>query len=109
MNQEVMMQLKFSLESNGNFIEAEAIGIREVLKWLKEINVDNVQVEFDYLQDIQEIAREFLNICFVFIKLSMNRVAHVLAKKALSKSDFGVCLYRYQMLISSFCLGLQQK
>nr|GLL21423.1 uncharacterized protein LOC109181966 [Ipomoea trifida] len=35
-------KLKFSLESNGNFIEAEAIGIREVLKWLKETNVDNV-------------------------------------------------------------------
>lgn len=106
--------------STGNFIaarmiplmdvfkpdEAEAIGVKEALKWLEEKHIDDVQVETDCLKvfngvctdflvtsfdliinDIREIARDFSNLSFLFVKRSANKVAHLLAREALSKSD----------------------
>ncbi|XP_019200084.1 PREDICTED: uncharacterized protein LOC109193683 [Ipomoea nil] len=83
--------------------EAEAIGIREALTWIKDSNLDNIQVEsgclllvngiihghdtfssFDLIiSDIREIASDFDNISFLFAKRSTNRVAHLLAREAL--------------------------
>lgn len=69
--------------------EAKAIGVREALKWLKEMNIDHVHVETNCLQgskwdpksiydfliinDIKEIARDFSNLCILFAKWSANK------------------------------------
>ncbi|XP_019199772.1 PREDICTED: uncharacterized protein LOC109193373 [Ipomoea nil] len=81
--------------------EAEAIGVREALKWLKALQYDNIHVEIDCLQvaknihhqhlissfdlilhDIRELAKSFTNVSFLFAKQSLNRVAQLLARKA---------------------------
>ncbi|XP_019196024.1 PREDICTED: uncharacterized protein LOC109189854 [Ipomoea nil] len=86
--------------------EAEAMAVREALKWLKAQNMDFVQLESDcikvvnsmqgsstttyfdlIMQDIRDIAREFCNLSFLFVKRSANRVTHLLARETLSKSD----------------------
>lgn len=91
--------------------EAEALTIREALKWIKSFSLDRIQVESDCLQvvnaihnchllssldllvnDILVIARDFSNLSFSFVKRSANRVAHTLARKALSMSDCMDCL-----------------
>lgn len=124
-------------DSYGNFIaarelpwhglfkpgEAEAIGVREALKWIKEMKLDHVQVETNCLQvikgiqnqpmvssfdliinDIEEIARDFSNLCFLFSKRSANKAAHMLAREALFKSDlritFPFLLFRLIMYCS---------
>lgn len=87
--------------------EAEAIAVREALKWIKEINLDNMQLESDCLQvinginhpnalvssfdliinDVRKIALSFINLSFLFAKRSANKVAHLLAREALFMSD----------------------
>lgn len=106
--------------SDGNFIAAatkhwrgnfqpklaEAIGVREALKWLKDMQYDNIQVETDallvikglnnattdssfdlVLEDIRLIANDFHNISFAFVKRSANSAAHVLAREAVFNAD----------------------
>ncbi|CAH9075976.1 unnamed protein product [Cuscuta epithymum] len=87
-------------------LEAELLGIREVLSWLKEQAWDNVEIESDsslavseiqggtswssgglLAEDIREISSGFNNLSFSFIRRSANRVAHMLAKAACSMSD----------------------
>lgn len=86
--------------------EAEAISVREALSWLKYRRMDNVQLEMDALQvyqninssslsthfdllmnDIRELAKYFSNICFMFVKRSANKAAHIIAREALSMTD----------------------
>ncbi|XP_019181959.1 PREDICTED: uncharacterized protein LOC109177106 [Ipomoea nil] len=78
--------------------EAEVMGVKEALKWLKELNVDCVEVEMDgpkvitrlqickvftsfdlILDDIRKLANDFVNLSFLFAKRSANRIAHFLA------------------------------
>ncbi|XP_031093123.1 uncharacterized protein LOC115997669 isoform X1 [Ipomoea triloba] len=85
---------------------AEAISVREALKWLKERNFDNVIVETDallviqglkdsdfnssfglILEDIRKLASVFNCISFVFVKRSANTVAHKLAREAVFYAD----------------------
>ncbi|XP_019153892.1 PREDICTED: uncharacterized protein LOC109150437 [Ipomoea nil] len=87
--------------------EAEAMAVREALKWLKSQNILNfIQLECDcikvinsvptsstityfdlIMQDIRDIARDFCNLSFLFVKRSANMVAHLLAREALFKTD----------------------
>ncbi|XP_031103169.1 uncharacterized protein LOC116006813 [Ipomoea triloba] len=75
--------------------EAEAISIREALKWTKSLQFDNIQVESDcqlvvngilhdfdlasslqlIFDDIRKIASSYVNLSFLFAKRSANRVA----------------------------------
>lgn len=90
--------------------EAEALSVREALKWTKILHLDNIQLESDCIQvinaiqhnhlvssfdllinDIIVLAREFDNLSFTFVRRSANRVAHALARDALSKSDCMDC------------------
>lgn len=85
--------------------EAEAIGVREALKWIKNLNLEMVQVEMDaqlvfqslksqnpissfdlIINDINGLARGY-NLSFLFAKRSANIAAHKLARNALFKSD----------------------
>ncbi|XP_019181954.1 PREDICTED: uncharacterized protein LOC109177101 [Ipomoea nil] len=78
--------------------EAEVMGVKEALKWLKELNVDCVEVEMDapkvitglqsckvftsfdlILDDIRKLANDFVNLSFLFAKRSANRIAYFLA------------------------------
>lgn len=91
--------------------EAEVMGVKEALKWLKENHIDGVQIETDcmkitnnikhqalstyfdlLLNDVKEIAKSFSRLSFLFAKRSANKVAHLLAREALSKSDCENCL-----------------
>ncbi|CAH9120177.1 unnamed protein product, partial [Cuscuta epithymum] len=86
-------------------LEAELIGIREALSWMKEGGWDGVEVESDssgavteILQessislagiiggDIREINLGFTDISFTHIRRSANRAAHELARAACSVS-----------------------
>nr|GMD79389.1 uncharacterized protein LOC109155154 [Ipomoea batatas] len=85
---------------------AEAIAVREALKWLKSRRVDNIQIESDALlvvegiktstgcssfdlimSDIRVLAVNFHSLSFVFAKRSANKAAHLLAKDALLIAD----------------------
>uniref|UniRef100_A0A803NG08 RNase H type-1 domain-containing protein n=1 Tax=Cannabis sativa TaxID=3483 RepID=A0A803NG08_CANSA len=89
----------------------EAMGLKEVLSWLKERNLSNVVVESDSLVTIQAI-RSSISFCssfgfcisecqrlisslsnvdVCFVKRSANRVAHHLARASDSLAD---CTYR---------------
>nr|GMC92116.1 uncharacterized protein LOC109155154 [Ipomoea batatas] len=86
--------------------EAEAISIREALKWIKVMNVDRVQIETDallviqglnnpklissfdlVLEDIRKLANDFQCISFMFVKRSANTAAHLLAREAVFIAD----------------------
>nr|GMD12674.1 uncharacterized protein LOC109155154 [Ipomoea batatas] len=86
--------------------EAEAIGVREALKWLKIMELDTVIIESDallvtqgingvcgvssfdlILEDIRKLAKGFSCISFVFVKRSANSAAHLLARKAVLNAD----------------------
>jgi len=90
--------------------EAEVMGMKEALKWLKEINCDEVQIETDciktvnninnhaclsyfdlILNDVREVAKGFSKLSYSFAKRSANKVAHLLAREALLKSDCEDC------------------
>ncbi|XP_019172068.1 PREDICTED: uncharacterized protein LOC109167502 [Ipomoea nil] len=93
--------------------EAEAIAVREALKWIRGTNIDNVLLETDCLQvvnsisvshafnssfdllvnDVRSIAAVFSNLGFLFAKRSANRVAHTLAREALSMPDCSDCSF----------------
>lgn len=83
---------------------AEVVGMREVLRWLKNQHVTQVQVETDadlfveglkrdgglstfdlILDDIKEIAKCFGSINFLFAKRSAKMAAHLLARDAISR------------------------
>lgn len=88
---------------------AEAVGIREVLSWIKEVHWCDVDVEADCLQVIQAIrssipsfsylgrvieeCRALLqslkdkNVIIRFVKRSANRVSHYLARYSCSIAD----------------------
>nr|GMD88427.1 uncharacterized protein LOC109155154 [Ipomoea batatas] len=89
-----------------NAKEAEAIAVREALSWIKELNIDYVQVETDallviqglqknscvssfdlILEDIHKLASHFLCISFMFAKRSANSAAHLLAREAVFIAD----------------------
>nr|GMD98846.1 uncharacterized protein LOC109177106 [Ipomoea batatas] len=107
-------------DSGGNFIAAgarnwagsyhpklaEAISIREALKWSKEKGYNALQIEsnallviqglknaaydsyFDLvLEDIRVLANEFDDISFSFVKRSANTVAHLIAREAVFNAD----------------------
>ncbi|CAH9110775.1 unnamed protein product [Cuscuta europaea] len=88
-------------------LEAELIGIREALSWMKERGWDCIQVESDSsgavtevlqessvslagIGDIREISSGFTDISFSHIRWSANRATHELAKVACSMPD---CIY----------------
>nr|GMD20329.1 uncharacterized protein LOC109155154 [Ipomoea batatas] len=89
-----------------NAKEAEALAVREALSWIKELNIDHVQVETDallviqglqknscissfdlILEDIHKLASHFRCISFMFAKRSANSTAHLLAREAVFKVD----------------------
>nr|GMD14504.1 uncharacterized protein LOC109167502 [Ipomoea batatas] len=61
----------------------------DCLQVINGINEDHEPISsFDLLiYDIKNLARDFSNLSFLFVKRSANGVAHVLAREALSKSD----------------------
>lgn len=86
--------------------EAEAFAISEALSWLKSHNMDKCHLESDcflvvnnmnytdhiaYLDlimaDIKDACNQFSDISISFVRRSANRVAHELAREALSTSD----------------------
>lgn len=90
--------------------EAEVMGMKEALKWLKEINIDGVQIEtyciktvnnmnnnsslsyFDLLlNDVRQLAKGFSMLSFSFAKRSANKATHLLVREALFKSDCMDC------------------
>lgn len=98
------VQKKFACYYNAKL--AEAMGIREALKWLKSIQVDHAQIETDallvveavkhstcctsfdlILNDIRNLADDFSSLSFVFVKRSANKAAHSLARDALLIAD----------------------
>nr|GMC64734.1 uncharacterized protein LOC109164833 [Ipomoea batatas] len=89
--------------------EAEALGVREALSWIKQLNYTHVEVEMDaanvlheinhpqgfspvkvLIHDVKEIARSVPHVIFSFVKRSANRVAHELARAACSMSECNV-------------------
>lgn len=79
--------------------EAEAIGIKEALKWIKDKGFDRIQVEMDALlvlqgiqteslitsfdlivNNVRELAKHFNSVSFMFVKRSANSAAHLLAR-----------------------------
>lgn len=98
----------------GNFQvkEAEAIGVREALSWIKQLGYSYVEVEMDaanvlqeinhpfmfspssiLIHDIKEIARSIPQANFSFVKRSANTVAHELARAACSMSECNVWFF----------------
>ncbi|MDV3200009.1 MAG: ribonuclease H family protein, partial [Candidatus Phytoplasma australasiaticum] len=93
--------------------EVGPMGVREALKWIKALRIDSCLIESDCLQvvnnllhdhslstsfdlilnDIRKLASEFTHVSFLFAKRSANRVAHLLAREALSKSDCMDCSF----------------
>ncbi|XP_019153886.1 PREDICTED: uncharacterized protein LOC109150431 [Ipomoea nil] len=78
--------------------EDEAIGVREALKWIKDLQYDFIQLQlyssFDLIiNDVKELAKDFLNINFLFAKRSANKVAHLLTRETLFKSDCSVYFF----------------
>ncbi|CAH9096881.1 unnamed protein product, partial [Cuscuta epithymum] len=92
--------------------EAEALSMREALSWIKAAGWDQVDVESDALHlvegvhsastessfgllvnDIKELATSFSSITFSHVKRSANRVAHHMARAAVSMSDS--CLWQH--------------
>ncbi|CAH9072780.1 unnamed protein product [Cuscuta epithymum] len=92
----------------GNFspLEAELMGIREALSWLKDQDWNYVDVESDSLlaiseirlgsnvssfgllaEDIRELSSSFTGIDFHHIRRSANRAAHAIAREVSSMSD----------------------
>ena len=86
--------------------EAEALGVREVLSWLRGKQLDDVIIESDsqvtinhlrqsscisplgsIIDDCKNLASHFANVCFKFVKRSANKAAHAMAQAALSMSD----------------------
>lgn len=88
--------------------EAEAIAVLEALSWLKSNTMDKCILESDCLQvvqalksmasddisyfdliisDIKDACNHFSDISIMFSRRSVNRVAHELAREALSRSD----------------------
>ncbi|XP_031121078.1 uncharacterized protein LOC116024322 [Ipomoea triloba] len=85
----------------------EVMGIRKALKWIRDLGIDNLQLESDcqqailgifhsydsvsyfdiLLDDVRYIASSFVNLSFLFAKRSTNRVAHCLARESLSMSN----------------------
>ncbi|CAH9122685.1 unnamed protein product, partial [Cuscuta epithymum] len=93
-------------------LEAELMGVREALSWLKAQQWDFIDVESDSLLAIQEIQRgsslsysgilaedirdlmtNFVSIIFSHVRRSANRAAHALAKAAGSLSDSHVWFF----------------
>nr|GMD63796.1 uncharacterized protein LOC109155163 [Ipomoea batatas]GMD68708.1 uncharacterized protein LOC109155163 [Ipomoea batatas]GME20595.1 uncharacterized protein LOC109155163 [Ipomoea batatas] len=95
----------------GNFQvkEAEVIGVRETLSWIKQMDYSHVEVEMDatnvlqeithplmfsttsiLIQNIKEIVRSVPQVNFSFVKRSANTVAHELARAACSMSKCNV-------------------
>nr|GME05468.1 uncharacterized protein LOC109186242 [Ipomoea batatas] len=93
---------------NGIFTprEAEAVAVREALSWIKTLNFDKVHVETDSLTVVQSLNQEcgessfhlvvkdiknllscFAHVFLSFVKRSVNRAAHLLAKRFVSSSD----------------------
>ncbi|XP_031112158.1 uncharacterized protein LOC116016135 [Ipomoea triloba] len=88
--------------------EAEAIGMREALSWLKDTCLGEVDVETDsqlvfkaisghdftsafglIICDIKELASQINDVDFCFAKRSANRAAHTVAREAVYESDCG--------------------
>ncbi|XP_073154078.1 uncharacterized protein [Henckelia pumila] len=87
---------------------AEALAIREALKWIKDLNLTNVIVESDalivvdalrtwfsdvsslglILEDCSLLASELHSCSFSFVRRSANQSAHSLARSTGSLSDF---------------------
>ncbi|XP_031131670.1 uncharacterized protein LOC116033054 [Ipomoea triloba] len=84
--------------------EAEAMGLREVLSWLKNQNLTHFLIESDSLQVVQGLSSKsfdssfdliyvkdllciFPNAYISFVKRSTSRVVHLLARETLSSSD----------------------
>ena len=87
--------------------EAELMGVREALSWLKHMQMTKVLVEMDshvvfnalnrispasspfamLVKDCQNLANNMPNIIFTFAKRSANNVAHIVARATRSMSD----------------------
>ncbi|XP_073130840.1 uncharacterized protein [Henckelia pumila] len=87
---------------------AEALGIREALSWLKELDYYHFQIESDakividalnssvsdhsslglLIEDCKLLVEEFQSCLFYFVRRSANQVAHALARAVGSLSDF---------------------
>ncbi|KAM6582269.1 hypothetical protein CsatB_009271 [Cannabis sativa] len=86
---------------------AEAVGMKEVLSWIKRMNIADVEVETDSLvtvqainglvqmpsqfglivQDCRLLLSELQNVFISFVKRSANRAAHCLARQSCFMSD----------------------
>ena len=87
--------------------EAEIMGVREALSWLKQMQMTKVLVEMDshvvfnalnrtspasfpfamLVKDCQNLVNSMSNIIFTFAKRSANNVAHIVARATRSMSD----------------------
>ncbi|XP_060974306.1 uncharacterized protein LOC133039424 [Cannabis sativa] len=86
---------------------AEVVGMKEVLSWIKRMNVTDVEIETDSLvtvqaingsvqipsqfglivQDCRLLLSELQNVFISFVKRSANRAAHCLARQSCFMSD----------------------
>ncbi|XP_031116813.1 uncharacterized protein LOC116020480 [Ipomoea triloba] len=88
--------------------EAEAVGVREVLSWVKEMGWNRVIVETDaqlvttavkgglcsglfglIIQDIRFLLDQFFTVNLCFVKREANMLAHAIAKRSLRASSSG--------------------
>ncbi|CAH9101996.1 unnamed protein product [Cuscuta europaea] len=67
-------------------LEAELIGIREALSWLRESGWRTIEVESDASQVISKVLKGS-SISFSHVRRSANKAAHAIAKAACSLSD----------------------
>ncbi|KAH9729134.1 hypothetical protein KPL70_009263 [Citrus sinensis] len=76
-----------SLVGNFEAREAEALGVREVLSWLKNTQFFPIIIETDCLQ--VALAHSLKEVTFSFVRRSANTAAHVVAKVGCSLSGPG--------------------
>lgn len=86
--------------------EAKAVAIREALSWLKNHNVEKVQVEFDALlvvqgmlldeeessfdliiHDVKELLHHLAHSQLSFVKRSANQIVHTLTRESVYRLD----------------------
>ncbi|XP_019189430.1 PREDICTED: uncharacterized protein LOC109183825 [Ipomoea nil] len=99
----ILGEVMFAKEGMHTVREAEAMGTREALSWIKEKGWKRVILETDALivtqavaggnnispfgsiiEDIRELMRQLPMVCFRFVPRRKNMVAHTLAKHALN-------------------------
>ncbi|XP_019158432.1 PREDICTED: uncharacterized protein LOC109155154 [Ipomoea nil] len=98
--------LQTQIEGSYHPKTAEAIAVREALKWIKILHYQSILVESDallvinglkdlscitsfdlILDDIRNLAIDLIDVSFLFAKRSANMAAHLLAREAMFNAD----------------------